>query len=219
MKNAILKFWAFALNVLCAFVAISVMSLFKIEYWIGLSAGVAILITSALLSVLVKAKFYPLAIFLNGIASGFAISSLFTFLGAFPPVWQLALSCLGAAALFAAFCLLCKIRFIKKHHLFFICLYALIVLGVEIVCAIFVEPLIFYFSMFMILPVVSYSIVHNENVEGEKRLKHFMFASFSFLIVAVIVVLAVITEGDGLDSLVPVDKEKKKGAKNKLKKN
>ncbi len=188
------------ISVILTFAGFTVFSLFNVSQWVGVGVGGGIFVVSAVIALAVRKSSYMPVSLVNSLALGITISSLYVYLGYFPPVWQTALVTVGTAGLFGAFCLLTKTAFFETHPIIGGIGFLLVVAVFEILGAIFISPYVFGYALFLFMTLAGYVLVLSckaNDVYG--LIKNIAIASFTVLILAVIIVLVILTEGDGAD--------------------
>lgn len=212
-KKKLLSLSAFAMTLSLCLVSMHIMSLFTIPYWLGVTIALGIFcIMLILLIALRKNKImHCLVIPVNAIASGIALSSMYVYLESFPLVWQSA--CVFAALIvaFAVYCLLANIPFFNNHYVVCIAIYLLLLITAAALGMVFSDIIPFSLAMVELIPVISYLIsLVLPSKDGTDHIKNLAYCSFAAFIFVIFAVLAVITQGDALDSLVPTGSDKNK---------
>ncbi len=184
------------------FSGLSIFSLFELNKWIGVSIGTGVFVVCAIIAITVRKKAYIAVILLNSVTMGIAISSLYAHFNFFPPVWQTALVAVGTDALFCIFCLLSKTPLFKNHCVICCTVFLLTILTAEIVCAVLVSPYVFGFALFIFLTLAAHNIVLTAKIKTfDDLIKNLAICSFTVLILAIIVVIIVLSQGDGADGV------------------
>lgn len=227
-KKSLLSLCLFAASTVLSFITIHIMSLFDISEWVGVSVGLSLFVVMAILLLAasskkkikkrVKALRY-VVLTVNAIADGLAISSLFTYLGYFPEIWQTAAVAVGLIALFALYLAVTYIPFARNHYKISMLIYALIILGLCIAWCVTASQatkaasfltilqLIIFIAFFITLATGAYN--------AEEHIKNITYASFAGIVVAIIV-LAIISDGGDLpiDGIGGVDSASAKKKRN-----
>ncbi len=196
----------FSLTVLLIFLSLFFMSFFTVNKWVGVGVGGGVFVLSGILFLLLRKKNKQVAewgaIIVNAIASGIAVSSLFVYLGAFPPVWHLILVTVGTIALYAIYTGLTMLGFFGDHPVIALCIFLAFLLTLEILGAIYLASGAFYYAMILIIPFGAFSGSLIASAKSPEELfTHIAYASFTALILVIFVVLVVISEGDALDGV------------------
>lgn len=190
------------ISIALTFAALAVFSLFKINKFVGVGVGTGIIVICAVIALTIKKPSYVPVIIANSLAVGIAISSMYTHFGFFPPVWQLALVALGTAALFGVFCLFSKTPLFEKHHIVCGIVFLLTVLTAEILLTIFVSPYVFGFALFLFMTLAAHVLTLSARAKDYNMLiRNLTVCSFTVLLLAVLIVIAIITEGDGAEAV------------------
>ncbi|MGN1061357.1 MAG: hypothetical protein ACI4QN_06450 [Candidatus Coproplasma sp.] len=190
------------ISVALTFIGLAIFSLFTLNKFVGVGTGTGIVVICGVIALTVKKTSYMPVIIANALAVGIAISSMYTHLGFFPPVWQLALIAFGTAALFGIFCLFTKTPLFEKHHIVCGIVYLLIVLTAEILLTVFVSPYVFAFALFLFMTLAAHVLTLSARAKDLNMLIHNLtVCSFTVLLLAVLIVIAIITEGDGAEAV------------------
>ena len=205
-RKCLISFAGFAITLLLCFASMHIMQLFNLTYWIGVTVGIAILIFM-LITFIILRKNVTLSlslptIIINAVASGITLSSMYEYLGAYPAVWQSCAVFASLVALFGLYCLLTGLTFFQNHYV--ICEIALVVLAAAsvILGMIFSNLTTFSLAAISLIPFIAILIsltVRSSDVK--EHIKNIACCSFAVLALVIFVVLAVITQGDGLDGL------------------
>lgn len=196
-----------------SFATIHIMSLFDISKWVGVSVALSLFVIMAILLLVatnnkklkkhVKAVRY-VVLAVNTISDGLAISSLFTYLGYFPEIWQSAVVAVGLIIVFALYLTVTYIPFARNHYIISMLIYALVIVGLCIAwCATANQStkaasymtmiyMIIFIAFFVTLAVGAYN--------AEEHIKHITYASFVGIVVAIIVLAIISDSGD-----IPLD--------------
>lgn len=201
-KKSLLSLCLFGASMLLSFVTMHVMSLFDISKWVGVSVGLALFIIMFVLVAVFKRHMAAkiAALIVNPIADGLAISSLFVHLGAYPPIWQTAVSFSVLFGSFLLYLLLTYLPFTRRHYIISMLCYVAVVLGVFLTVTLTAEKLcvgvfaltliyfIVFISYFVTLAITAYDI--------PEHIMHIAYCTFVALALVIIVVLIVISQGD-----------------------
>lgn len=190
------------INVILTFSGFAVFSLFDLNKWTGVGIGGGILIVCAIIAIIVKKKSYLFVTLINAVAVGIAISSLYTHFNFSPPVWQTALVAIGTAIIFCVFLLLTKTPLFKRHYVICGIVFLTLVLTAEILCMVFVSPYVFGFALFLFMTLAGHVLSLSSSANNfDELIKNLTICSFTVLILAVIIVILIISQGDGADGL------------------
>lgn len=188
------------ISVALTFAGLILFSLFKNNKFVGVGFGGGIIIICGVIALTVKKPSYIPVFIANSLAVGIAISSMYSHFEFFPPAWQLALVALGTITLFGIFCLLTKIPFFAKHHIICGILFLLLVLTAEILLTVFVSPYVFGFSLFLFMTLSSHVLCLSAKATNmDILIRNLTICSFTVLLLAIIIVVLIITEGDGAE--------------------
>ena len=169
--------------------------------------GGGILITSFVLYIIFRkhknfgAWFVPFYL-ASAIGGGFAISSLYVYLGIAPTVLDSVCVWVAYVMLFLIYCLLTGIPFFKRFPRICLAIYGLVVLAGGIVGMIFLSPIIFSLALMLFILFISYLatlIARSSNYY--EHIHNLTLISFTGLMIVVIVVLIIISQGEGIDGL------------------
>ena len=215
-KRRLITYVGFICTLLLCFIAMHVMSLFTLNYYVGLIIGAVIFGFTLVLAIsLNKVRFIHFFVVpVNAVASGIALSSLYVYLEAFPAVWQTACVFAVTVVLFAIYLLLTKLAFIQKHCNLFILVCSLLLITAAALGMGFSDLIAFSLAMMSLIPFISFSITAALRAKDDYHyIKNVAICSFAVLILVIIVVMIVISQGDGLDGFAagdPATKKKKK---------
>ncbi len=204
-KKCFVSLLTFSLTLLVCFASMHFMQLFTVSKYTGVITGLVIsILTFILLLNFKKYKFYNhLVIFTNAIASGLAISSLFVYLGAFPRISHTAILFAVLVALFYLYNLFCNLSFLKKHYILCIIIFCVLIIVGILTGFILTNSLISILSCLCVIPFISFlSTIITPAKNKTHHMKNIAFCSFSALIIVSIVVLVIISQGEGLDGLM-----------------
>ncbi|MGN0812054.1 MAG: hypothetical protein ACI4MQ_00900 [Candidatus Coproplasma sp.] len=201
LKNKRLTVFLFCvISVTLTFAGLAIFSLFKANKFVGVGVGVGIIIICAVIALIVKKSSYIPVIFANSTAVGIAISSMYSHFNLFPPVWQLALVALGTLMLFGIFCLFSKTPFFANNYILSGIAFLVLVLAAEILLTVFVSPYVFGFALFLFMTLASHVLTLSSRAKDFNILiRNLTICSFTVLLLALIIVLVIITEGDGAE--------------------
>ena len=191
------------------------MLLFQVNKYVGVSVGGGMLALSLVLFIIFyKKKIRNVSyciLFVNAIGCGFAISSLYVYLGSAPRVFYTACIWGTYVVLFLAYCLLAHTSLFKRFPRICLAVYGLIILVAGIVGIILSSTIVFSLALMMFILFIAFLatiIVPSANISEHNNI--LALVSFVGLFIIIIVVIIVISEGDGLDGLdfTPSDKVK-----------
>lgn len=189
------------------------MSLFSISKWVGVSVALSLFVIMAIqLLVATKTKKIKkhleavryIVLTVNAIADGLAISSLFTYIGSFPEIWQSAVVAAGLIILFALYLAVTYIPFARDHYIISMIAYLTVILGLCIAWCTTANQATksasFLTILYMIIFIAFFITLVVSAYNAEEHIKNVTYASFAGIIVAIIV-LAIISESGDL----PID--------------
>lgn len=217
-KKSLLSLLLFAASTVLSFTTVHIMPLLTTNKWVGVSTAIpmflvmftALLIISKMIEKFAKAARY-VALAVNAIADGMAISSLFMHFGMFPAIWQTVLSAAGLIGLFALYLAITYIPFARKHYIISMVIYALmIIVAISAWCGTATQSTkaMSVLTILYMIVFVAFFIPLADNAHcAEEHVKTVAYFSFAGLLVAVIV-LAIISDDGGdlpLDGLACVD--------------
>ncbi len=215
-KKCAVSFVTFALSLLLTFAAVLFMSLFTVSKWVGVSVGGTALCLLLTLYFALRKKHRSIqywVIPLAALATGVTVSSVFVLnrppvttslvvYAAYPPVWQVAVLFGALIALFYLYCLCTNLSFCRVHFRISLWVYAIALFATAILLLVFLKSPIYLLAVFGLIPTVAFLISLSVDAFDEKEhIKNLVYCSFGMLIVAIIVVLIILSEGDGIDGL------------------
>lgn len=202
-----ISLYSFIVTMVLLVSAMNAMSLFPVSEWIGVSIGGAAFVIMLIILIASVKRLIPhvVALFVNATASGIAASSLFVYLGAFPEIWHTYALVTAFGALFALYCLLANIGFLKRHYIISMLIFVAVVSAANIALAVMTEHPVFKLSLLCLIPFIFFlfTVISNAD-DGIAQIKIVAYCSFAVLILVVFVVLVIISEGDaasGLDGI------------------
>lgn len=192
------------LSAICL-VSMHLMMLADVNKYVGVGVGGGIIVVSFTLYMIFRKNknfgaWYVLFYVASAIGSGLAISSLYVYLGVAPKVLHSVYVWVAYALLFLVYCLLTNIPFFKRFPRICMAIYGIIVLAGVIVGMLLVSPTIFSLALMLYILFISYLatlLAHSHNYC--EHIHNMTLISFTGLMVIVIVVLIVISEGEALD--------------------
>lgn len=167
-----------------------------------LIAGAVVLVVSAFVAHSVKENIVGNGIcyIVNAIALGCCIRAWYLFRGFDNPLWVMYLVSLASVVELWLFYLLAKIPLFNRHGRLYFWLYLLVSLVAYILVVIFTKTTyVSTFGYYMIVEAAFIFAFCNDDEDFSELFRSMTIASFSVLIVAVIVAFMMITEGDGFD--------------------
>ena len=203
-KKCATSFGVFALSVVIVAVATEIMSFFTLSKWVGVSVGGGLFAVMLILCIIFrKVKGVGVcAIPVNAMAGGIAVSSYYVHIGGFPRLWEIAVAVAVLLLMFLIYCLLTNVAFFRNHFVLCIFLYICVILAAGIVGAVLTDSKIFTFALFCSIPFTAFIVSLAIGAkDGAEHFKNLTVCSFAALILVIIAVLAVISEGDGLDGI------------------
>lgn len=201
-KKCAASFATFAIFTAISFITLYIMSLFELNKWVGVISACCVLFVAMILVLLFSYLAAKLCIIaLNAISCGLAASSMFTALGAYPPVWQTALLWVCLCALFIIYLLLCNFSFFRLHPFICIALFSLLLLGGFITGAVFDISILKLALLFWIVFVMFLATCAKKADGMAQHFKNLAICSFVMAIVIIIAVIIVVSQGDGLDGI------------------
>ncbi len=219
-KKSLISLAGFAITLLLCFATMHIMQFFNLTYWIGVTAGAAIFIFMLVMFIILR-KNITLSlsiptIIINAAASGITLSSMYEYLGAYPAVWQSCAVFVALVAMFGLYCLLTNLTFFQNHYI--ICEIALVVLVAAsiILGMIFSDLTAFRLAAISLIPFIATLIsLTLRSYDVKEHIKNIACCSFAVLALVIFVVLAVITQGDGLDGFADLGVAGANGKKKK----
>ncbi len=181
------------------FTALHLMSLARLNKWIGASIGAGIFVITFILIIVLKkhvgAKYAIICV--NAIADGIAASSLFVYMGAFPEIWHSVVLLLTMCALFLLYLVLTKLNFLRTHYIICMTLYLSILVASAIAAAATTKLPIFALACLALLPFTAFFITTViRSIDDTEHIGKISIASFAALAAVIVAVLIVVSEGD-----------------------
>lgn len=206
-KKCLISFITYILFSAICLTSMHLMLLVDVNKYVGVGVGAGILIVAFALYIIFHKKrnfrsWVPLFPCASAIGCGLAISSLYVYLGTSPTI--LYSFCIWGAyvILFLSYCLLVNIPFFKRFPRICLTIYGLLILVGGIVGIILSSKIVFSLALMLFILFIFHLatiLVHSRNYS-----EHFnvlALVSFGELFIVVIVVLIILSEGDGLDSI------------------
>ena len=203
-KKCLVSLLTFAAFSAIMIAVMHLMLLADVNKYVGVGIGIGILWLDAILAVIFrKSKIHRAIPFANAVGCGFAISSLYVYLGQAPQIWQSAVIWAAFTALFAVYCFIVNVDVIKYHPVINITVYLILVLAAAIVGACLSDIVPFSLALMAFVPFAAFLITTVLRAKDVKaHMRNIACVSFAALVIVIIVVLIVISEGeiaDGLD--------------------
>lgn len=205
-KKCAVSLAANALFMLISFVALYVCELLSDSKYFGLAIGAAFMLLGLNLTLLAKhhTVFGVIAFVMNALAFGCAACSIFLYTGTFPKIWTSAV-CFGVyTLLFYLFCLATKLKIVEDHPVLWIA-GIILVLAVAGTVGMVLLPETGFFQL-ATFSIISFTFYISTTAYGARDLKNHLFhtavASSILAIIAAIIALVVVTEGEVFDSCV-----------------
>ena len=214
-KKCLISLLYFILTLFLSFATMHIMELFTVSKLVGVGISAGLIVIACILYFTLhekNSKIFPFVIILNALASGFALSSLFVYLEAFPLIWHTVILFAVFSFLFYLYCLLARIIFFQKHFIICIALYFILILAAAITCIALTSSPVFIVAALMSIVFLAFliSLVKKAFLEKE-HMENIAKCSFVVLIV-LFIVLIIISEGDAdFDAFAgEIDTRKKK---------
>ena len=213
-KKCLRSFIVYVLISVICLGSMHLMLLFQVNKYVGVGIGGGMLALSLVLFIIFyKKKIRNVSyciLFVNAIGCGFAISSLYVYLGSVPRVFYTACIWGTYVVLFLAYCLLAHTSLFKRFPRICLAVYGLIIIA-GIVGISLSSTIVFSLALMMFILFIAFLatiIVPSANISEHNNI--LALVSFVGLFIIIIVVIIVISEGDGLDGLdfTPSDKVK-----------
>ena len=202
---------AFALYIIFFCIATYIATLFVYE-WLGILVGVALTLIGVVLHRLGKrdSDFYLSALILNGVATGFAVSAYYIVMDVALVLTALVFPICALLSYFLLNLLISRLG----HKKLFIILFSVLV-GIALLSSVAVwiflsAPL---GSAAFFVALLAFFIVAGARALGtveRSALRELSLASFGAFVVATLVVVAIISDGDAVDALDLTDGTKKR---------
>ncbi len=203
------------ISVVCARCAIAMHAFLylPVNQWVGVGIGGGMLVVSFAVCMIFRERrgvkfrraqrfIRPAAYLFNALASGIAMSSLYVYLGSAPALWQSAAVWGASVVLFLLYCLLTNLSFVQKFAFPCMLVWCILIYAGVIVCMCLVSGVLFSLAALLCIPFTAFFITLSVDVaDAAEHLKNMLYASFGALLVIIIVVLLVISEGEAADGL------------------
>lgn len=216
-KKCAVSFITFALSLLIMFAGVLFMSLFTVSKWVGVGVGGGVLCLLLILYFVFRKKYRQLrygVIPVASFATGVTVSSVFVLnrasvitsglalQTAYPPVWQTAVLFGALLAAFYLYCLCTNLSFCRRHYKISLWVYAIALLATAVLLFVFLKSPIYLLAVFGLIPTIAFLIsLSIDAYNTDEHMQTLVYCAFGILIVAIIVVLLILSEGDvdGLD--------------------
>lgn len=212
-KKSLLSLCLFGASTVLSFATLHIMELLTTNKWVGVSVALSLFVVMGVLlaAVTVRAKNHIkprkqvhtvrcIAIAVNAIADGMALSSLCTHLGGFPPVWQSAVAAVVLICVFALYLPLTYVPFVREHYIISMLLYVLAVVGAGIAICVTLNRIIGRITvlslLYMIIFIGFFITLADSAHDAKEHIERMAYGSFAGVLVALIV-LAIISDGGG----------------------
>lgn len=205
-KKSLLSLCVFGASTVLSFVTIHIMQLICTNKWVGVSVALVLFAVMLIMLVIItkKAEKYMtaarfVAIGVNAIADGLALSSFFTYVGGFPKVWQSVVAVVVLVGIFALYFPITYLSFVRNHYKISMLLYVLAVIGVGVtVCATATRAIVgisLLVMLYVIIFIAFFISLADRAHNAEEHIETMTYSSFAGVLVAFIV-LAIISESD-----------------------
>lgn len=206
----------FALSLLLMFAGVLFMSLFTVSKWVGVSIGGAALCLLLVLYFLFRKKHRAVQYFvipLAAFATGVTVSSVFVLnkvpvatslviYAAYPPVWQIAVLFGALTAAFYLYCLCTNLSFCRRHYKISLWVYAIALLATAVLLFVFLKSPIYLLAVFGLIPTIAFLIsLSIDACNTAEHMQTLAYCAFGILIVAIVAVLLILSEGEVADGL------------------
>lgn len=211
-KKSLLSIIALAITLILMFTFMHLMSLFRVSKWVGVGVGFGVMAVMLILLIVFrdkkfKSKLNPVhvtAVFVNGAASGVALSSLFVYLGGFPYLWHSACAVAITVALIFIYCGAANARFVQRHYIISLIIYSVLLIAAVITAIVLTVEFSFVVVLILVaialIPLIAFLIsLPMDASDSKEHIKHIAYCSLAALALVVIVVFLIISQGDGLD--------------------
>lgn len=206
-KKCLISFIIYTILSTICLVSMHLMLLADVNKYIGVGIGGGILITSFVLYIIFHkhknfgAWFVPFYL-ASAIGGGLAISSIYVYLGIAPTVLHSICVWVAYVMLFLIYCLLTCIPLFKRFPRICLTIYGLLVLASGIIGLMLLSTRVFSLALMLFILFISYlaSLIARSSNYHE-HIHNLTLYSFTGLMVIVIVVLIVISQGEGMDGL------------------
>ena len=193
-----------AISAICL-VTMHLMLLADVNKYVGLCIGSGILLVGFILYWIFrensKVKYWiPLFLFVSAVGCGLALSSLYVHLGDAPKIIHSVCIWSAYVILFLGYCLFTNVALFRSHPRICLTVFGLFVLASGIVGILLSSKVIFSLALMMFILFIAYLatiVIHSRS--HDEHIDKLTLTSFIGLFVIVIVVLIVMSEGNGLD--------------------
>ena len=209
-KKSLLSLGIFGATTILSFVTVHIMQLICTNKWIGVSVALSLFAVMGIMLAVatnkkklkkhIKAVRY-VVLTVNAIADGLAISSLFTYLGYFPQVWQSVLVAVVLIGLFTLYLAITYIPFAQRHYIISMTIYVLLIIGLCIAWCVGANQTTraasFLAILYMLVFIAFFTTLAIGAYDKKEHIKKITYVSFVGIVVAIIV-LAIISESGDL---------------------
>ncbi len=202
--NSFITYILFSANCL---ICMHLMLLANVNKYVGVGIGGGILVINLVLYMIFRKHknlngWILIFICASAIGCGLAISSLYVFLGVAPTIIN-SLCIWGVyVILFLCYCLFSNIPLFKRFPRICLLIYGLLVLAGGIIGIILSSKIVFSLALMLFILFIFYLatiLAHSSNYSEHNDI--LALASFSGLFIVIIVVLIIISEGEGLNGV------------------
>lgn len=198
-----ISFWSFVL-----FSGITLLSMYLFllipitSKWVGFGTGLGIMVLSLVFFLIGRrsVRLCPLLFAVNAVAAGITASSLYVYYGYMPAIWEAAAVWAAFIALFALYGILTELKLLQRHYIWCMIIYLCLALAAYILWCCFsargeylLALLVFFlFAVFFVTLAV-------DAEDLRKQLINVTWGSYAALVLVIIVVLLILSEGDAVD--------------------
>lgn len=206
-KKCLVSFITYLIFSAICIAGMHLMLLADVNKYVGVGSGGGILVLALVLYIIFhqnkKLKGWVLLFLLaSAIGCGLAISSLYVYLGSAPEIIYSFCIWSAYAILFLVYCLLTNIPFFKRHPYICLIVYGILVLAGGIVGIALSSEIIFALVLMLYLLFISFlATILTRSRNLTEHIGVLTIVSFIGLFVVVIIVLLVISQGDGADGV------------------
>ncbi len=205
--KSLISIGMFVLYLALAFLACGLMLLIpQVNQYVGVGIGGAICIAMIVIVAIGSVRewrraFFPVVIG-NGIGSGIALSSLFVFLDYAPVITDYLIAGALLLAAFLFYCVLTYLSFVRSYPVPCMIVYAVLVTAGYIALVCLVPSCAFLLAAIFLLPFIGFFIsIARRSESAIHQMEHVASASCFSIAVVVILVLLIISQGDGADGM------------------
>lgn len=203
----------YLLFALVALIAMHAFLYLPVNQWVGVGIGGGMLVVSFAVCMIFRERrgvkfrraqrfIRPAAYLFNALASGIAMSSLYVYLGDTLLLWQSAAVWGASVVLFLLCCLLTNLSFVQKFAFPCMLFWCVLILAGVIVGMCLCSIVVFSLALLLfVLYAMFFATISIGAADFKEHEKNLLYASFGALLVIIIVVLLVISEGEAADGL------------------